>query len=101
MIRTFFDSGVSIAAARLLDSDAERALKFLEDPNRLFLTSPFVHLEVIPKAIFHQRWLERSFYDRYFKNAVWFREVRHDGETRRTHLKRSSLVKVLYLFSRT
>lgn len=64
-----------IAAARSLDPDGERAVRFLEDPNRVFLTSPFVHLEVVPKAIFFKKRLERSFYDRYFKNAVWFREV--------------------------
>ena len=75
MIRTFFDSGVLIAAARSLDPDGERALQLLEEPNRVFLTSPFVHLEVVPKAIFFKKRLERSFYDRYFKNAVWFREV--------------------------
>jgi predicted nucleic acid-binding protein len=41
----------------------------------VFLTSPFVHLEVVPKAIFFKKRLERSFYDRYFANAVWCREV--------------------------
>ena len=75
MIRTFLDSGVLIAAARSLDPDGERALKFLEEPNRVFLTSPFVHLEVVPKAIFFRKQMERSFYDKYFQNAVWFREV--------------------------
>ena len=75
MIRTFFDSGVLISAARSVGLDRERALRLLEEPNRIFLTSPFVHLEVVPKAIFFKKRLERSFYDRYFKNAVWFREV--------------------------
>jgi predicted nucleic acid-binding protein len=75
MIRTFLDSGVLIAAARSLDPDGERALKFFEEPNRVFLTSPFVHLEVVPKAIFFRKQMERSFYDKYFQNAVWFREV--------------------------
>src|ERR1035437_5223269 len=75
MIRTFFDSGVLIAAARLLDPDGERALEFLDDPNRVFLTSPFVHLEVVPKAIFFKKQMERSFYDRYFANEEWYREV--------------------------
>ena len=75
MIRTFFDSGVLIAAARSLAQDGERALKFLDDPNRVFLTSPFAYLEVVPKAIFFKKRLERSFYGRYFTNAVWFREV--------------------------
>jgi hypothetical protein len=75
MIRTFLDSGVLIAAARSLDPDGERALRFLEEPNRIFLTSPFVHLEVVPKAVFFKKQMERSFYDRYFANAVWYREV--------------------------
>jgi hypothetical protein len=75
VIRTFFDSGVLIAAARSVGPDRERALRLLEGPNRVFLTSPFVYLEVVPKAIFFKKQMERSFYDRYFKNAVWFREV--------------------------
>jgi len=75
MIRTFCDSGVLIAATRSIGRDRERALQLLEAPNRVFLTSPFVHLEVVPKAIFFKKRLERSFYDRYFTNAVWFREV--------------------------
>ena len=75
MIRTFFDSGVLIAAARSLDQSGESALKLLDDPNRIFLTSPYVHLEVVPKAIYYKMRLERSFYDEYFKKAAWFRDV--------------------------
>jgi len=75
VIRTFLDSGVLVAAARSQGPDGERALAFLEDPNRVFLTSPFVHLEVTPKAIFYKKRLEQSFYDKYFKKAAWFREV--------------------------
>jgi hypothetical protein len=75
MIQTFFDSGVLITAARSVGPDQERALQFLEDPNRSFLTSPFVQLEVLPKAIFHKKRLERSFYERYFRNATWYRDV--------------------------
>jgi predicted nucleic acid-binding protein len=75
MIRTFFDSGVLITATRFQSQDAERALKVLEDPNRISLTSPFVHLEVVPKAIFFKKRLERLFYEKYFGNAVWFREI--------------------------
>ena len=75
MIGTFFDSGVLIAAIRSVGPDRERALQVLEEPNRVFLTSPFVHLEVVPKSIFYKKRLERSFYDRYFANAEWYREV--------------------------
>ena len=55
MILTFCDAGVLIAAARAVGRDGERAVQFLEDPNRSFLTSPFVHLEVVPKAIFYKK----------------------------------------------
>ena len=75
MIRTFFDSGVLIAAARSVGPDRVRALELLGEPDRIPLTSPFVHLEVVPKATFFKKRLEQSFYDRYFANAVWFREV--------------------------
>ena len=75
MIRTYFDSGVLIAAARLMSPDGQRALQLLEEPNRVFLTSPFVHLEVVPKAIFYKKRLERAFYDLYFQNAVWCQDV--------------------------
>jgi predicted nucleic acid-binding protein len=63
MIRTFFDSGVLIAAARSVGPDRERALRLLEGPNRVFLTSPFVYLEVVPKAIFFRKQVERSIAD--------------------------------------
>jgi hypothetical protein len=75
MTRTFFDSGVPIAAARSIGPDRERALQLLEDPNRSFLTGPFVQLEVRPKAIFYKKRLERLFYERYFGNAIWYRDV--------------------------
>lgn len=75
MVRTFLDSGVLLAAARSLGRDRERALKILEDPERTFLTSPFVHLELVPKAIFHKKRLEKAFYDEYFNAAEWFRNL--------------------------
>jgi predicted nucleic acid-binding protein len=75
MIRTFLDSGVLIAAARSVGPDQERALRLLENPNRSFLTSPFVRLEVLPKAIFYDKRLERSFYEGYFRNATFYRDV--------------------------
>ena len=91
MIRTFLDSGVLIAAARSLDPDRERAMRLLDDPDRIFLTSPFVHLEVVPKAIFFKKQTERLFYDRYFKNAVWFREVDKIEVAARTEAAKAGL----------
>ena len=75
MIRTFLDSGVLIAAARAVDREGERAIQLLEEPNRLFLTSPFIYLECVPKAIFYRRWLEQAFYEKYFGSATWVQDV--------------------------
>src|ERR1017187_8228928 len=77
MIRTFLDSGILIAAARLVDPGAERALKLLDDPDRVFLTSPFVQLEVVPKAVFFKK-LARRVPDRCGRLAV---EWSHHGRT--------------------
>ena len=55
MTRTFCDAGVLIAAARSVGPDRLRALQLLEEPERVFLTSPFIHLEVVPKTIFYKK----------------------------------------------
>ena len=63
MTRTFCDAGVLIAAARSVGPDRLRALQLLEEPDRVFLTSPFIHLEVVPKTIFYiirNAWSSRS-----------------------------------------
>ena len=91
MVRTFFDSGVLIAAARSVGSDRIRALELLGDPGRIPLTSPFIHLEVMPKATYFNNRLERSFYDRYFANAVWFREVDKIESAARTEAVKAGL----------
>lgn len=72
-IRTFLDSGVLITAARSKGPDQQLALSVLDDPNRRFLASPFLALEVIPKAIFHRQALELSFYERYLASAAIYR----------------------------
>ena len=71
MIRTFFDSGVLIAGAKGIPAERTKALAMLRDPGRQFLTSPFLHLEVVPKAVFNKNRLEERFYEIYFRNAEW------------------------------
>ena len=73
--RTFLDSGVLITAARSKDADQQTALSVLRDARRVFLTTPFVALEVIPKATFNRQELERSFYARYLESATNYREL--------------------------
>jgi predicted nucleic acid-binding protein len=91
VVRTFLDSGVLLAAARSVSRDRERALQILEDSGRTFLTSPFVHLELVPKAIFHKKRLEKAFYDEYFNAAEWFRDLDKIEATARTEAAKSGL----------
>lgn len=72
MTRTFLDAGVLIAAARGGDDVAQRALEIIKDRERVFVSSPFVRLEILPKALFHRQEGEASFYRAYFDLvAVW------------------------------
>lgn len=66
MTRTYLDAGVLIAAARGGDAVAQRALEIVKDRERVFVSSPFVRLEILPKALFHRREGEASFYRAYF-----------------------------------
>ncbi len=75
-VRTFLDSGVLIAAYQGRSDLQERALAILRDENRIFFSSPFVRLEVSPKALFNKRRLEYRFYQQYFRRAVMFGDVR-------------------------
>ena len=63
MIRTFIDANILIAAATGRDALFDRAWAMLDDPERVFLTSEFVRLEVMPKAVYFQHQDEQD---------VWF-----------------------------
>ena len=52
MTRTFLDAGVLIAAVRGQEEEAARALAILEAPERTFIASDFLKMEVLPKAIY-------------------------------------------------
>ena len=70
MILTFVDAGVLIAAATLRDPVlGQAALAVVDDPNREFVSSGFLRLEVLPKALFHRRLDEAAFYQRFFSSA--------------------------------
>jgi len=64
--RTFVDSGVLLTAFRGVESEAEDAFKILDDPNREFVSSIFVRLELLPKAVYHKNDEEIRFYEAYF-----------------------------------
>ncbi|NEP18397.1 MAG: nucleic acid-binding protein [Leptolyngbya sp. SIO4C1] len=76
VVRTFLDAGVLITAARGTTDDAEKALQLLRAPNREFVASQFLKLEVLPKALFNQRTLEAEFYEAYFEAVThWATDI--------------------------
>lgn len=70
MIKTYVDSSVLIEAYRTGGALAVAALAVLYDPNRTFVTSEFVRLEVLPKPTYYRRANEVAFYDRFFRAAT-------------------------------
>ena len=69
MKRTFVDACVLIAAATSKVAGNERALSFLDDPGRTWITSDFIRLEVLPKALFYNRLNSVGFYEMFFQNS--------------------------------
>ncbi|HEY5867566.1 MAG TPA: PIN domain-containing protein [Candidatus Tectomicrobia bacterium] len=69
MIRTFIDSGVLISAATGRDTLFNKALDILDDAERVFITSDFIPLEVLPKATYFQRQDEVEFYEAFFASV--------------------------------
>jgi hypothetical protein len=73
--RTFADSGVLIAAATTRDWLLQpAAIAVLDDPDREFVSSIFVELEVVPKARYFGRADELGFYDAFFARVVAWAE---------------------------
>ena len=70
MTRTFLDAGVLIAAARGTGVIAVRAHAILDDPERVFVTSDYLRMEVLPKALYHRQSQEVLLYERFFSQAV-------------------------------
>ena len=70
MTRTFLDAGVLIAAARGRRIIAVRAHAILDDPERIFVTSDYIRMEVLPKALYHRQSQEVLLYERFFSRAV-------------------------------
>lgn len=74
-MKTFIDAGVLITAWRGQVAERLRALTVLNDPRREFVSSPFVQLEVLPKAQYHKQKNEVEFYETFFASVqVWVRD---------------------------
>lgn len=69
--KTFIDAGVLIAAARGRNEVAVQAMKILDDPDREFVASQFLKLEVLPKAVYEKRKDEVNFYEAFFDTITF------------------------------
>jgi predicted nucleic acid-binding protein len=73
-ILTFVDASVLIYAASkpaaVTLAMLLRALQVLGDPDREFLTSEYLRLEVLPIAVCYHKSREVAFYQRFFESAV-------------------------------
>ncbi|NJM75841.1 MAG: PIN domain-containing protein [Acaryochloridaceae cyanobacterium RU_4_10] len=76
MMLSFIDSGVLIAAARGDSSRSQKALDILADGDRIFGSSIFIQLEILPKSVCYKQTLEQEFYESFFQGVVhWMRDL--------------------------
>ncbi len=61
IMRTYIDTNVLIAAFRGNNSVSDQAQKVLDDPNRTFVVSDYLELEVLPKPLFLKKEEEVAF----------------------------------------
>ena len=64
--RTFLDAGVLIAAFRGIGALGVAARDALDDPDREFVASDVLRLELLPKAVYHGQTVEAQFYEVFF-----------------------------------
>lgn len=94
-LRSFLDSGILIDAARGKPPYGTVALRFLANANedRVFLTSPYVWLETVPKAQYMGQADEVDLYKDFFENPAvrWCREWDRLEQVARTEAIRHGL----------
>ena len=67
--RTYLDACVLIAAFRGKEQESRRAFEVIDDPDRSFVVSDYLKLEVLPKPTFHGRTEELDFMRRIIEAA--------------------------------
>ena len=72
---TYIDSSILLTAWRGTMPKKIRALTVLKERGRIFACSPYVEIELIPKAAFHKQATEVEFYQAYFASVRdWVRD---------------------------
>jgi hypothetical protein len=73
--KTFLDTGVLITAFQSPSGEGKKAFNIVTDPDRKFVVSDLLKLELLPKARFHKQVKEVTFYEDFFKSATLFIEI--------------------------
>ena len=68
-MKTFIDSGVLITGWRGQTAPRLKVLTILNERHRQFISSPFVQLEVFPKAEYYKNLDELKFYETFFQGV--------------------------------
>jgi predicted nucleic acid-binding protein len=71
-VRTFLDAAVLITAFQGRSEHALQALSLVNDPNREFISSAYLKLELLPQPTWHRRQSEIQFYETYFAHATHY-----------------------------
>jgi hypothetical protein len=75
--KSFVDSSILLAGWRGVTLLRIKSLTILSQAKREFVSSPFVRLEVRPKAVFHKNADEAAFYDAFFENVnEWINDLK-------------------------
>lgn len=69
--KTFVDANVLIAAWRGNAELLQKSMEILDDPDREFIVSDYLKLEVIPKPTFFKNNDEIQFMQTFIDNASW------------------------------
>ncbi len=70
MKRTYIDASVLIAAFQGDEETSQRAMRVLDDSDRILVVSDYVRLEVLPKPTFHRRFEEVEFMKAVLESAA-------------------------------
>lgn len=74
MTTTYVDAGLLIAIFRGDRPLARRAIEVVDDPDRRFVASRFLRLELIPKAVYHRQRAEVAYDEGFFARVVAWAE---------------------------
>ncbi|MDM8557288.1 PIN domain-containing protein [Candidatus Parabeggiatoa sp. HSG14] len=73
--KTFLDTGVLIKAFQSPLEEGKKAFNIVAAPDRKFVVSDLLKLELLPKARFHKQSKEIAFYEDFFKSATLSIEI--------------------------